>query len=86
MSASLNISCEVVTGVLGAMIAVEDGLRQKCSASDGFRLVKGIDEHWGVHRVAHLVTKNPPRTGIHDAHQVEPPGLALRMGHITLLS
>jgi hypothetical protein len=64
------------------MIAVEDRLRQTCSASDGFRLVKGIDEYSGVHRIAHLVTKNPPRTGIHDAHQVEPPLFGPDVGQV----
>ena len=35
---------EVVTGVLGAMITVEDGHRQQDPPSSGVGLVKGINE------------------------------------------
>ena len=36
----------------------------------------------GVHSITHLVTENPPGTGIHDAHQVEPPLLGPDVGEI----
>ena len=61
---------------------MENSRRQQCPASEGSFLVKGANEQLGVHRIAHLVTKNPPGTHILDGDQVEPALLGSDVGQI----
>ncbi len=63
------------------MIRAGDGLSTQLR--EGFARLESVDEHLRYPWSHPFVTKDPPRSGIHDPHQVEPPFLGLDVGQAT---